>query len=127
MAQTEINKEFSINAFKNACDFTDIGVIVDEFKKLPKQVMMYVFFQMLRDDEKSDENRLTFADLAEMETRYLKALMNAENEKYFELQREVVTIWTDHKKNWRENLKNAMRVLLRHGRINITEEKIEKF
>lgn len=63
----------------------------------------------------------------DMHIQNLERMRKGETEAYFRLQARVMTMWCDTKKNLPKNLKETVRLLMDEGRVNIAEEKFEKY
>ena len=95
--------------------------IAETLEKLPKDYALMVVFKLMAD------NHITLADIVNEHIDHLEKMRKVENEKMMGLQSRVVEMWCGHKKDWRENLKKCIRYLKDLGRINITDEQIDKF
>ena len=100
---------------------TVIEGMIKALGSLPKEVILYIIFLLMRDD------KITFADIVNQHIKHLEAINKAENEKMVELQSRVMTMWCGNKKDLRNNLKECVRYLKDLGRINITNEQIDKY
>ena len=98
-----------------------IESVVETLEKLPKDYSLMVIFKLMAD------NHITFADIVNEHVDHLEKMRKVENEKMIGLQSRVVEMWCDHEKNWRTNLKECMHYLKDLGRVNITDEQIDKF
>lgn len=100
---------------------TVIEGMIKALGSLPKEVILYIIFLLMRDD------KITFADIVNQHIKHLEAINKAENEKMVELQSRVMAMWCGNKKDLRNNLKECVRYLKDLGRINITNEQIDKY
>lgn len=100
---------------------TVIEGMIKALGSLPKEVILYIIFLLMHDD------KITFADIVNQHIKHLEAINKAENEKMVELQSRVMAMWCGNKKDLRNNLKECVRYLKDLGRINITNEQIDKY
>lgn len=73
------------------------------------------------------EGKINYHELMDMHIQNLERMRKGETEAYFRLQAKVVDMWCDHKKNLHKNLQETIQLLKDEGRVNITQEKIDKY
>lgn len=73
------------------------------------------------------EGKISYHELMDMHIQNLERMKKGETEAYFRLQAQVVNLWCDHKKNIPKNVQSIMQLLKDEGRVNLTQEKIDKY
>ena len=94
--------------------------LLAELKRQPKEVLQYLILMLMKD------NKISYEDITTVYIEYLEHLRKLTDDNYWALEGKVIVMWTGNKKDLRENLKNIIRYLKAEGKINITEEQIEK-
>ena len=94
--------------------------LLDLLKKQPKEVLLWIVFELMKDQ------KLSYEEITQAYIEYLDMLRKETSEAYLELQSKIVTMWSGYKKDRDKELKNIMHYLLDKGRINTTHEKINK-
>lgn len=64
--------------------------------------------------------------MMDLHIKHLEELEKGMSDNYFKLQGEIVSLWTDYKKNRDKNLKDIMHRLVDEGRLNMNHEQINK-
>lgn len=95
--------------------------IVKYLKSIPKELLLSVVYQLMVD------GKLSYHELMDLHIQNVERMRKGETEAYFRLQAKVVNMWADHKKNLQKNLKEAMQLLKDEGRVNITQDRIDKY
>lgn len=98
-----------------------MDAIVEYLKSIPKDLLLSVVYQLMVD------GKLSYHELMDLHVQNLERMRNGETEAYFRLQAKVVNMWADHKKNLHKNLKEAIQLLKDEGRVNITQDRIDKY
>jgi hypothetical protein len=95
--------------------------VLEYIKGLPKDIIHRFVYELMI------EGKINYHELMDMHIQNLERMRKGEIEAYFRLQACVMEMWCDYKKNLPKNLKKAVRLLMDEGRVNITEEKFEKY
>lgn len=95
--------------------------VLEYIKGLPKDILHRLVYELMI------EGKINYHELMDMHIQNLERMRKGETEAYFRLQACVLEMWCDCKKNLPKNLKKAVRLLMDEGRVNITEEKFEKY
>lgn len=95
--------------------------ILEYLKTQPKEVLHSLIYDLMVD------GKVSYHELMDLHIMNLERLKKGETEAYFRLQSKIVTMWADRKKNLRKNLKDTMQLLYDEGRVNITQDKIDKY
>ena len=98
-----------------------IQTITNSLKQLPKEVLNVVVYNLMVD------GCISYHELMDMHIKNLKRMEKAETEAYIRLQAKVVKLYCDKKKNRSQNIKDIIQLLFDEGRINTTQERIDKF
>ena len=98
-----------------------IEPILKTLKSLPKQILHAVIYQLMT------EEFISYHELVDMHINNLERMRKGETEAYFRLQREVTSLFYCKKKERPQNIKNILQLLYDEGRINTTQEIIDKF
>lgn len=96
-------------------------VIIEYLKKLNPLSLHAIIYDLMM------EGKISYHELMDMHIQNLERMKKGETEAYFRLQAKVVGMWSDHKKNLPKNLQSTMQLLKDEGRVNITQEKIDKY
>lgn len=94
--------------------------LLELLKAQDKEVLKYIIFLLMKD------KYISYEDITSIYVEYLEILRKCADDNYSTLQGKILNMWVDHKKNMRDNLKDIMRYLKDEGRINITDEQINK-
>lgn len=95
--------------------------IVEYLKILPHEMLLVVVYQLMED------NKITYHEIMDMHVQNLERMRKGETDAYYRLQAEVMNMWSDYKKYLPKNLKSAIQLLKDEGRVNIPQEKIDKY
>lgn len=95
--------------------------IVKYLESLPREMLLVVVHQLMTD------NAISYHELMDMHISHLKELEKGQSEAYFRLQAHVMTMWCDHKKNMRKNLRDTVQLLKNEGRVNVNQEKLDNY
>lgn len=95
--------------------------IVKYLKNLPPLSLHLIVYTLMQ------EGAISYHELMDMHIQNLERMKKGETEAYFRLQAQVVNLWCDHKKNIPKNVQSIMQLLKDEGRVNITQEKIDKY
>ena len=98
-----------------------MDAIVEYLKSLPKDFLLSIVYQLMVD------GNLPYHELMDLHIQNIERMRRVESEAYFRLQAKVVNMWADHKKNLQKNLKEAIQLLKDEGRVNITQDIIDKY
>lgn len=98
-----------------------MGEIIKYLSTLNKDVLLYIIYELMKDD------KISYHDITTLHIENMERLRKGETEAYFRLQARVMTMWCDTKKNLQKNLKETIKLLMDEGRVNITEEKFNKY
>ena len=98
-----------------------MDAIVEYLKSIPKDLLLCVVYQLMVD------GKLSYHELMDLHVQNIERMQKGETEAYFRLQSKVVNMLADHKKNLQKNLKDAIQLLKDEGRVNITQERIDKY
>jgi hypothetical protein len=98
-----------------------MDAIVEYLKIIPKDLLLSVVYQLMVD------GKLSYHELMDLHIQNVERMRKGETEAYFRLQAKVVNMWADHKKNLQKNLKETIQLLKDEGRVNITQDKIDKY
>jgi len=94
--------------------------LIELLKSQPKEVIQGIILLLMKDGV------ISYEDITSVYIQYLEGLRKLTNENYFALQTKVVEMWAGKKKDRTDSLKAIMKYLKDKGRINITDEQIEK-
>lgn len=94
--------------------------VLEYLKSIPREELkVYLLILM-------EEGFLSYEDVTSVYVEYIEGLRKCADKNYLTLQGKVMNMWCDKKKNMMSNLKDIVRYLRKEGRINITEEQIDK-
>ena len=92
--------------------------ILEKLKDLPKEILQWIVFELMRDD------KLSFADIAELHVKYLEMLRQGQTEKLMHLRSQVIDLWCGTKKELPSKLVTLIQEGKDSGWVNITQEQI---
>ena len=95
--------------------------VVKTLKSLPKPLLHAAIYQLMT------EGVISYHELMDMHVQNLERMAKGETEAYFRLQKEVTSLFHCRKKDRSQNIRSIMQLLYDEGRINTTQEKIDKF
>lgn len=95
--------------------------LLEYLKRLPKDILHRLVYELMVD------NKISYHELMDLHIQNMERLQKAETEAYFRLQAKVMTMWCDTKKNLQKNLKETIKLLMDEGKVNITQEKFDKY
>lgn len=90
-------------------------------KQIPKEVLRVCIYRLMEDGD------ISYHELMDMHINNLERMRRGETEAYFRLQAEVTKLAYGYKKDRSRNIKDILQLLYNEGRINITQEKIDKY
>ena len=94
--------------------------LLEILKKQPKEVLKWIVLELMKED------KLSFADIAEMHIKYLEILKKGETEKLMNLRTKVIELWCGTKKDLPKSLVALITEGMNNGWVNITQEQIDK-
>ena len=94
--------------------------LLEILKKQPKEVLQRIVLELMKED------KLSFADIAEMHIKYLEILKKGETEKLMNLRTKVIELWCGTKKDLPKSLVALITEGMNNGWVNITQEQIDK-
>ena len=94
--------------------------LLEILKKQPKEVLQWIVLELMRDD------KLSFAEIAELHVKYLKMLKKGETKKLMHLRSQVIGLWSGTKKDLPKSLVALITEGMNNGWVNITQEQIDK-
>lgn len=93
--------------------------LLEILKGQPKEVLQWIVLELMRDD------KLSFADIAQLHVKHLEMLRKGQTEKLIRLRSQVIDLWCGTKKD----LPNKLTTLIQEGKdngwVNITQEQID--
>ena len=92
--------------------------LLEILKQQPKEVLQWLVLELMRDD------KLSFADIAELHVKYLEQLKKGETEELMKLRSEVISLWCGTKKELPSKLVSLITEGMNKGWVNITQEQI---
>lgn len=95
--------------------------VLEYIKGLPKDILHRFVYELMI------EGKISYHELMDMHIQNLERMRKGETEAYFRLQAKVMTMWCDTKKNLQKNLKETVKLLMDEGRVNITQERFDKY
>lgn len=95
--------------------------IVKYLKSIPKELLLSVVYQLMVD------GKISYHEVMDLHIQNVERMRKGETEAYFRLQAKVVNMWADCKKNLQKNLKETIQLLKDEGRVNITQDRIDKY
>ncbi len=98
-----------------------MDAIVEYLKSIPKDLLLSIVYQLMID------GKLSYHELMDLHVQNIERMRKSETDAYFRLQAKVVNMWADHKKNLPKNLKETIQLLKDEGRVNITQDRIDKY
>lgn len=98
-----------------------MGEIIKYLSTLNKDVLLYIIYELMKDD------KISYHDITTLHIENMGRLQKAETEAYFRLQAKVVKLACGYKKDRSRNIKDILQLLHDEGRINTTQEKIDKY
>lgn len=98
-----------------------MGEIIKYLSTLNKDVLLYIIYELMKDD------KISYHDITSLHIENMERLKKGETEAYFRLQAEVVKLACGYKKDRSRNIKDILQLLYDEGRINTTQEKIDKY
>ena len=93
--------------------------ILELLKGQPKEVLQWIVLELMRDD------KLSFADIAELHVKHLEMLRKGQAEKLMHLRSQVIDLWCGTKKTLPSKLVALMQQGKDEGWANITQEQID--
>lgn len=98
-----------------------MDAIVEYLKSIPKDLLLSIVYQLMVD------GKLSYHEVMDLHIQNMERMRKGETEAYFRLQAKVVNMWADNKKNLQKNLKETIQLLKDEGRVNITQDRIDKY
>lgn len=98
-----------------------MDAIVEYLKSIQKDLLLSIVYHLMVD------GKLSYHELMDLHIQNMERMQKGETEAYFRLQAKVVNMWADHKKNLQKNLQEAIQLLKDEGRVNITQDRIDKY
>ena len=98
---------------------TTMEQILEILKKQPKEVLQWIVLELMRND------KLSFADIAQMHVEYMEMLKKGQTEKLMHLRSQVIDLWCGTKKALPSKLVAIMQEGKDEGWVNITQEQID--
>lgn len=95
--------------------------ILKSFKTLPKDILLWAIYRLMQDGV------IDYHEITKLHIDHLENLRKHEEQSFWELQQRVTSLWCDKKKNIKANIKDIMQYLKDKGRINITQDEIDKY
>ena len=92
--------------------------ILELLKGQPKEVLQWIVLELMRDD------KLSFADIAEMHVKYLEMLKKGQTKKLMHLRSQIIDLWCGTKKGLPSKLISLIQDGMNEGWVNITQEQI---
>jgi hypothetical protein len=93
--------------------------ILELLKGQPKEVLQWIVLELMRDD------KLSFADIAQLHVKYLEMLRQGQTEKLMHLRGQVIDLWCGSKKDLPSKLVTLIQEGKDNGWVNITQEQID--
>ena len=93
--------------------------ILELLKSQPKEVLQWIILELMRDD------KLSFADIAQLHVKYLEMLRQGHTEKLMRLRSQVIDLWCGTKKDLHSKLVALIQEGKDNGWVNITQEQID--
>lgn len=94
--------------------------LIKRLKALPREILKLIIFDLMRED------KITFHELAEMQSQYLEELQRGATEQCQKIVSMIIHLHCDRKKNQDKNIKDIMHYLSDKGLVNVTHEQIDK-
>lgn len=88
-------------------------------KQQPKEILQWLVLELMRDE------KLSFAEIAELHVKHLEMLKKGETEKLIHLRSEVIDLWCGTKKELPKKLISLMQEAKDNGWANISQEQID--
>ena len=95
--------------------------IIKYLETLPKEALTHIVYKLMV------KGKLSYSDITTLHIQNMERLSKAESEAYFRLQAEVMKLVCGNKKDRGKNIKDVLQLLYNEGRINVTQEKIDKY
>ena len=94
--------------------------LLEILKKQPKEVLQWIVLELMKD------NKLSFAEIAELHVKYLEILKKGETKELMRLRSGVISLWCGTKKDLPKSLVALITEGMKEGWVNITQEQIDK-
>ena len=94
--------------------------LLEILKKQPKEVLQWIVLELMKD------NKLSFAEIAELHVKYLEMLKKGETKELMRLRSGVISLWCGTKKDLPKSLVALITEGMKEGWVNITQEQIDK-
>ena len=94
--------------------------ILELLKSQPKPILQWIVLELMKED------KLSFAEIAELHVKYLEMLKKGETEKLMNLRTKVIELWCGTKKDLPKSLVALITEGMNNGWVNITQEQIDK-
>ena len=98
-----------------------MDAVIKYLETLPKEALTYIVYKLMV------KGKLSYSDITTLHIQNMERLSKAETEAYFRLQAEVTKLVYGNKKDRGKNIRDILQLLYNEGRINITQEKIDKY
>lgn len=95
--------------------------IVKYLETLPTMLLHSIVYDLMV------KGKLSYHELMDMHIKNLERMRRGETEAYFKLQAEVTKLAYGCKKDRSSNIKDILQLLYDEGRLNTTQEKIDKY
>ena len=93
--------------------------ILELLKEQPKEVLQWIVLELMKD------NKLSFAEIAELHVKYLEMLKKGETKELMHLRSQVIGLWCGTKKDLPKSLVALITEGMKEGWVNITQEQID--
>lgn len=93
--------------------------LLEILKNQPKEILQWIVLELMQD------NKLSFAEIAELHVQYLEMLRQGQTEKLMRLRSKVIDLWCGTKKDLPSKLVTLMQQGKDEGWANITQEQID--
>ena len=94
--------------------------MLELLKGQPKEVLQWIILELMRED------KLSFADIAQLHVKHLEMLRKGQTEKMMHLRSQVIGLWCGTKKELPKSLVALITEGMKEGWVNITQEQINK-
>ena len=93
--------------------------LLEILKKQPKETLQWIVLELMKD------NKLSFAEIAELHVKYLEMLKKGETKELMRLRSGVISLWCGTKKDLPKSLVALITEGMNEGWVNITQEQID--
>lgn len=118
MNNKDIIEDFDENIPTEVFMINDIEKLYNQFKSLPKEVILYFILKLMKD------NKVSFSDVAVKHSEYIQSLRRRELEDFMNVRADIISMWCGNKKDIDKSLVELMTKFKNEGWANITEDQI---